>query len=143
MQKISFHYTNQKFSFRRRNLVRSMVERLIRTEGQNVGEIHYIFCSDEYLLQLNQTHLNHDTLTDIITFQYNEPGEPVVSDIYISVERVKENAISFAVSFSDELLRVIFHGALHLVGYKDKTSAQKTEMRRMEDKYLSFFKSST
>ena len=124
-------------------MVRSMVERLIRTEGQNVGEIHYIFCSDEYLLQLNQTHLNHDTLTDIITFQYNEPGEPVVSDIYISVERVKENAISFAVSFSDELLRVIFHGALHLVGYKDKTSAQKTEMRRMEDKYLSVFKSST
>ena len=143
MQKISFHYTNQKFSFRRRNMVRSMVERLIRTEGQKVGEIHYIFCSDEYLLQLNQTHLNHDTLTDIITFQYNEPGEPVVSDIYISVERVKENAISFAVSFSDELLRVIFHGALHLVGYKDKTSAQKTEMRRMEDKYLSVFKSST
>ncbi|MGV3527969.1 MAG: rRNA maturation RNase YbeY [Flavisolibacter sp.] len=142
-QKISFHYTDQKFSFRRRNLVRSTVERLIRAEGQKVGEIHYIFCSDEYLLQLNQTHLKHDTLTDIITFQYNEPREPIVSDIYISVERVRENATTFAVSFSDELLRVIFHGALHLVGYKDKTSVQKSEMRQMEDRYLQVFKSST
>lgn len=108
----------------------------MKKEGREVETINYIFCDDEYLLQMNQQYLNHDTLTDIITFELSPKGQPVVSDIYISVERVRENAKHFMVSFSDELLRVVFHGALHLIGYKDKSSEQVQVMREKEDEFL-------
>ena len=111
---------------------------LFQQEGVYIARIDYIFCSDEYLLQLNQRHLQHDTLTDIITFDLSERAG-VVGEIYISVERVKENATIHKTSFENELQRVVYHGALHLCGYKDKTPSQKAAMRAKEDKYLKMF----
>lgn len=96
-------------------------------------QLTYIFCSDAYLLQLNQEFLSHDTLTDIVTFDLSEDKTQLVGEIYISVDRVKENAEKFATSYNDELHRVIFHGALHLCGFKDKAKADKEEMRSKEN----------
>ena len=96
-------------------------------------QLTYIFCSDEHLLGINKQFLNHDTLTDIITFDLSETKNDLTGEIYISVERIAENAEKFGVSYENELHRVIFHGALHLCGYKDKTAADKQEMRRQED----------
>jgi probable rRNA maturation factor len=107
-------------------------------ENKLIGEINYIFCKDDYLLEKNLTYLNHDTLTDIITFDYSE-NNSLSADIYISVERVKENALIFAVPFEEEIKRVIIHGLLHLVGYKDKTEKEGKEMREKENYYLSNF----
>jgi len=101
-----------------------------------VDEINYIFCSNEYLLQINREYLNHDYYTDIITFDNTEKGEPVQSDIFISVECVAENAQEYNISFQDELHRVMIHGILHLCGYKDKTLQQQKTMRQKEDEYL-------
>ncbi len=108
-------------------------------ESKAIHEINYIFCTDAYLLQLNQNFLQHDTLTDIITFHYHQKNQPIHSDIYISVERVRENAASFGVRFRHEFHRVLFHGALHLCGYKDKTKKDATLMRTLENKYLELF----
>jgi rRNA maturation RNase YbeY len=101
--------------------------------------VNYIFCSDKYLLKINQDFLQHNTYTDIITFQYSAESEAVESDIYISVERVRENAQAFRVSFSRELYRVIFHGALHLCGYKDKSAKDAKVMREKEDYYVGLY----
>lgn len=103
-------------------------------------EIYYLFCSDPYLLKLNKEFLKHDTYTDIITFDLSEKKSNMIqSEIYISVDRVKENAHTLGVSYQEELLRVVFHGALHLCGFKDKTEKDKKEMRRMEEECLSRF----
>ncbi|PQJ09882.1 rRNA maturation RNase YbeY [Flavipsychrobacter stenotrophus] len=102
-------------------------------EGIKKVKLNYICCNDEYLLTINKQFLNHDTLTDIITFDLSETDAELVGEIYISVDRVKENAAKFGVSYLNELHRVIFHGALHLCGYTDKTAADKQEMRRQED----------
>jgi probable rRNA maturation factor len=133
---IHFHYMVDPFSFSRRNLLKSFIKSLCKKEGKQVDTINYIFCTDKFLLELNKTHLNHDTLTDIITFEYNAPGQPLLSDIYISVDRVKENALLFRTSFNRELHRVIFHGALHLCGYQDKKAEQSKLMREKEEEYL-------
>lgn len=101
--------------------------------------VQYVFCDDEYLLTLNQEHLDHDTLTDIITFRYQEHPNPIESDIYISVERVRENALNFGVTFENELHRVMVHGILHLLGFKDKGEEAEKEMRSQEDLALSIF----
>lgn len=95
--------------------------------------LRYIFCSDEYLLEINKQFLNHNTLTDIITFDLSETENDLTGEIYVSVERVAENADKFNKSYNDELHRVIFHGVLHLCGFKDKKEEQKAEMRRQED----------
>ena len=108
-----------------------------KKEGFTIKAVNYIFCSDDYLLKINKVHLNHDTYTDIITFEYSECFEPVFSDIYISVERVRENSKVYNVFFTKELSRVILHGALHLCGYKDKSQKQIAEMRSKEELYLS------
>lgn len=112
------------------------LKRLCMKEGKQVDTINFIFCTDQYLLELNKKHLNHDTLTDIITFEYNPPGQALLSDIYISIERVRENALVFKTSFSRELHRVIFHGVLHLCGYKDKKPEESKLMRFKEEEYL-------
>jgi rRNA maturation RNase YbeY len=98
--------------------------------------ISYIFCNDEFLLKLNQQYLNHDTLTDILTFTLSNSSMPLVSEIYISVERVKENAINLDVPFLSELYRVMVHGVLHLCGYSDHSDSEKLIMRQREDFYL-------
>jgi rRNA maturation RNase YbeY len=108
----------------------------------NKSTLDYIFCTDEHLLGMNQQFLKHNTLTDVITFDLSENAEGLKGEIYISVERVRENALKFGVSYSEELHRVIFHGALHLCGFKDKKEADSLEMRKMEDRCLrEYFKS--
>ena len=111
------------------------ISNTITNEGFSEGEINYIFCDDAYLLDLNIEFLNHDTLTDIISFDYTL-GKLINGDIYISVERVRENSRDFEVTFENELSRVMIHGILHYCGYKDKTEADEAEMRSKENYYI-------
>jgi len=111
------------------------IQHSITREGKVPGEISYIFCSDEYLHKMNIEHLSHDTFTDIITFNYCV-DELINSDLFISIDRVKENAITFNNTFQNELHRVIIHGILHLIGYDDKTEEDQVIMRAKEDFYL-------
>lgn len=109
-----------------------------KSEGFMLGELNYIFCDDTYLLGINQTYLKHDDYTDIITFDYTA-GKIVTGDIYISVERVKDNAGLFKVSFENELLRVMAHGLLHLMGFKDKSEHHSAQMREKEEEKIKMF----
>jgi rRNA maturation RNase YbeY len=136
--KIKFHYLTPT-SIPNRTALKAFVLTLFDRERRQVHLINYIFCDDDYLLELNQKHLAHDTLTDIITFELNERSAPILSDIYISTERVKENAREFGVSFQNELLRVVIHGALHLCGYRDKTQKEQKVMREKETFYMNGF----
>lgn len=111
------------------------IKTVITKENKTLGEINYIFCTDEYLLEKNQTFLNHNTYTDIITFDYSEENQ-ISGDIFISIERVKENARKFAVEFETELKRVMIHGVLHLIGYNDKSEDEQKLMREKENFYL-------
>jgi probable rRNA maturation factor len=119
------------------DLIRGWIENTIAHEGHQAGIMNFVFCDDEYLLELNKTYLNHFTLTDIITFDYAEEMEGISGDIFISVPRVEENALKHEVAFHEELCRVMIHGVLHLLGYKDKTATQKSKMRDKENYYLS------
>jgi len=134
--KIQFNYLKKSFYLPERARLKTFILRLLKKEGVRVGALNYIFCSDEYLLKINKDFLAHDTYSDIITFQYSETKEPVLSDIYISVDRVRENAKIFQTSFLNEFYRVMFHGALHLCGYKDKNKADAQLMRAKEDFYV-------
>ena len=111
---------------------------LAQKEGFKIGDINYIFCDDDYLLKINLEYLRHDTLTDIITFDYVE-NNVLNGDIYISIERVMDNSVIFSVSFEQELLRVLSHGVLHLCGYKDKTKEDAATMRKKEDAAIQLF----
>jgi probable rRNA maturation factor len=134
---IYFHFLTNPFFFPKRKELKGYLRSLFKKEGKAVEQINYIFCKDEYLLSLNKMHLKHDTYTDIITFELSPKGEALVADIYISTERVRENAQTFQTPFQKELHRVIFHGALHLCGYKDKTKEQSQLMRTKEEENLS------
>ena len=136
---IHFHFTSGRFYLPNRTVLKGFIVDLFEREGLKVNTINYIFCDDAYLLGINQQYLNHDTYTDIVTFPLSETGEPIVSDIYISVERVRANAATFQTTFTRELHRVIFHGVLHLCGYKDKKKAEAEEMRRMEEESLELY----
>ncbi len=114
------------------------IEAVIASEAKKLEELSYIFCDDDYLLNLNEEFLKHDTYTDIITFDYSV-GKILQGDIYISTERVKENSNEFNVSFDEELRRVIIHGVLHLCGYKDKTTEQSLLMRQKEEEKMQLF----
>lgn len=116
---------------------RSWLNEVATNEGRSIGNLNYIFCSDAYLLTINQEYLGHDTLTDIITFDNAEHAAVLEGDIYISVDRVADNAKKFETSFESELHRVMVHGLLHLIGHKDKTASQKKIMRKKESAYLS------
>lgn len=116
----------------------SWIESIIVSENKNVGEIAYVFCDDEYLHAINMQYLNHDTFTDIISFDYSE-GDIISGDIFISIERVRENAIDFKVSFEEELKRVLAHGVLHYCGYKDKSDTDVALMRRKEEEKINMF----
>lgn len=105
------------------------------SEGKTIGEINIIFCSDDYLLELNKQYLNHDYYTDVITFDYSQ-DQIISGDIFISIDRVRDNAHTYQQTFEDELNRVIVHGVLHLIGYKDKTDQEQKLMRQKEDFYL-------
>ena len=126
-------------SLRERTRLKTFIAALFRREKARLGQLQYVFCSDGYLLDINRQYLKHDYYTDIITFDLSDPGHPINAEIYISVDRVRENAREFNSSVQQELHRVIFHGALHLCGYTDKGEAAAKEMRKMEDKYLSLY----
>ncbi|WP_274474991.1 rRNA maturation RNase YbeY [Mangrovimonas aestuarii] len=131
---ISFNYETE-FNLSDENGIGSWISDVIEQEGCSEGEINYIFCDDEYLHKLNVEFLDHDTLTDIISFDYTM-GKLISGDIFISVERVEDNAKDFEVDFETELKRVIVHGVLHYCGYKDKTDEEAKVMRSKEDYYL-------
>lgn len=128
-------FTETAFELQDEDKISEWIKKAISDENKIEGEINFIFVSDDYLFDLNKTYLNHDTLTDIITFD-NSVGNILHSDIYISVERVRDNASDFNVSFDEELHRVIIHGVLHLAGYKDKTEQEAEKMRSRENHYL-------
>lgn len=115
------------------------LEDLILSEGKKTGEINYIFCDDEYLLKINQDYLQHDYYTDIITFDYVK-GKTISAEIFVSLQRISDNASTLSRDYEEELRRVLAHGILHLAGYKDKTEAEEKEMRRMEDLYLAKYR---
>ncbi len=131
-------YNEIDFEIENREEIIDWIKRVVGSEGFDVGELVYIFCDDVYLLEINQKYLNHDTYTDIITFDYSE-GEVIGGDVFISVDRVRENSKVFGVSFYNELLRVLAHGALHLMGYKDKLDDDAAIMRRKEDEKIKMF----
>ncbi len=118
------------------DVVREWVNGLVTSYGKTVGELYYLFCSDEYLYKMNVDILNHDFYTDIITFQNNEEGIVLSGELYISVDRIKDNAIMMGLKYEDELNRVMAHGVLHLMGFKDKTDEEAAVMRQQEDKCL-------
>jgi probable rRNA maturation factor len=134
---IDFNYETE-FTLDNEGAISNWISSVIESEGKKEGEINYIFCDDEYLLQINQEHLQHDYYTDIISFDYTI-GNEISGDLFISVDRVKENAIDFNVSFEEELKRVLVHGVLHYCGYKDKTDADELLMRSKEDEKLAMF----
>lgn len=117
-------------------LIKSFLPLIFLEENVEFTEVTYIFCSDEYLLGLNKEFLNHDTLTDILTFTMSEESLPIVSEIYISIDRIKDNSKELKVEFEEELRRVMIHGILHLCGYSDHTPELKKEMTGKEDYYL-------
>lgn len=137
MGTISFNNHNVSIRLRDKSLLKTFLSSIFAQEGFDFKSVSYIFCTDEFLLKLNQQYLNHDTFTDILTFTLSGSSLPIVSEIYISVERVKENASLLNISYETELHRVMIHGILHLCGYEDITLKQKAAMRGKEDYYLS------
>lgn len=139
---MSIFFTGNINSFRLHNKhkLERWITMVIEQEGKRVGKLSYFFCDDEYLLDVNRRFLNHDTYTDIITFDYTE-GDHVSGDIMISVDRVKDNALQFGVSFEQELHRVIIHGVLHLLGQGDKGEEESRQMRSRENASLEIYDS--
>jgi len=135
---ISFNYEIP-FKLTKENKFVDWITKILVDATFQLGEINYIFCDDDYLHKLNIEFLEHDTLTDIISFD-NTVGKLIGGDIFISIERVKDNASDFDVSFDDELKRVMIHGILHFMGFKDKTKIEKELMRKEEDKAINLFK---
>ncbi|WP_276379325.1 rRNA maturation RNase YbeY [Flavobacterium sp. H4147] len=134
---INFNYETE-FTLENEQAYNDWLSSVIVSEKKNEGEINYIFCDDEYLHKINVEYLNHDTLTDIISFDYTV-GNEISGDIFVSVERVEDNAKDFNVSFEEELKRVLAHGILHYCGYKDKSDEDAELMRSKEDEKISMF----
>lgn len=139
MSKASINFFTEETSYilKEKRAVKAWIASAITEEGYILQELNFILCSDEYLLRINQEYLNHDTYTDVITFDNSEVLKTIVGDIFISIERIKENAKTFKHPVGQELCRVMIHGTLHLLGYKDKGKAAKTLMTAKEDYYLS------
>ncbi|RTY70387.1 rRNA maturation RNase YbeY [Flavobacterium sp. LS1P28] len=134
---INFNYETD-FNLDNEEAVVAWLENVITSENKKEGEINYIFCDDDFLHKINVEYLNHDTLTDIISFDYSM-GNELHGDIFVSVERVKDNAADFNVSFEQELKRVLVHGILHYCGYKDKGESEELLMRSKEDEKIAMF----
>lgn len=135
---IYFSSENIDFEFENESKVKKWITAVVQAQNMRVGNINYLFCDDAYLIGVNQAYLNHDTYTDIITFDYVE-GNVVSGDILISVERVRENACTFVSPFEQELLRVVIHGVLHLLGQADKTDEEAAAMRKKEEAALALW----
>lgn len=140
MVPIQFRSADRGLQLGGKTRLKSFLVTLFKKERVGLQYITYIFCSDAFLLKMNKDFLQHDYYTDIITFGLSDKGVPVEAEIYISIDRVKDNAKTLGISFSDEVCRVIFHGALHLCGYKDKKKSEIAVMRAKEDQYLRLYK---
>lgn len=134
---IEFHFKSE-FRLKSAAQYSDWVSRIINSEDFVVGQIDYIFCTDDELLKINVEYLKHDTLTDIITFDYSD-GTTISGDVFISTDRVKDNAVTFNVDFNEELLRVMSHGVLHLMGYGDKSDKEISLMRKKEEEKIKMF----
>jgi probable rRNA maturation factor len=139
MSKIAIQFFTEDlvYTLKHKTKIRTWLLQTITAEGYKLAELNFILCSDEYLLGINQQYLNHDTYTDVITFDNSEEEKTIVGDIFISLERIQENAKNFKSTTYDELCRVMVHGTLHLLGYEDKSKADKAMMTQKEDDYLS------
>jgi probable rRNA maturation factor len=138
MTTVQFFFPSKNISIRSRNDLKQFIQSIFKQEGKKLSHLTYVFCSDEYLLDINRQHLNHDFYTDIITFDLSSTSA-ITGEIYISTDRVRDNARQLDTLLNEELHRVIFHGALHLCGYRDKTRTEQKEMRKKEDLYLNLY----
>ena len=139
---ITFNKADKNATLANRAALKAFIARAIKKEGLAIESLQYIFCSDKFLLGINKSYLQHDYYTDIISFDLSETKGKLIGEVYISIDRVKDNAKTHQTSLKEELLRVIFHGALHFCGYKDKKPADVKKMRSQEDKWLkSYLKS--
>jgi rRNA maturation RNase YbeY len=136
LNKVQFNYADRKLALIGKTALKAHIVSLFKKEKKSLESIDYIFCSDEHLLQINRDFLQHDYYTDIITFDLSNPGSGTIAEVYISVDRVKDNAATHGTSFQKEMFRVLFHGALHLCGYKDKKPKDIALMREKEDYYI-------
>ena len=137
MARVEFFSQDITFKFPKPRKTSLWIQRVIQKEKKELVHLNYILCSDLYLLSINEQYLKHKTLTDIITFDNSDDPALIEGDIFISAERVRENSVELGTSFEEELMRVVVHGVLHLLGYRDKTPLQKSIMRKKEDAYLS------
>jgi probable rRNA maturation factor len=137
MPKINFFTEDITYNLKQKTKIKSWIKATIEEEDYALEELNFIFCSDAYLLRINQDYLQHDDYTDVVTFDNAETLKTIVGDIFISIDRIKENAGQFKSTVEAELCRVMIHGTLHLLGYKDKTKMAKTQMTAKEDYYLS------
>jgi len=137
---VNFFSEDVKYTLKNKTQIRQWIYDTIVAEGYTLEELNFILCSDEYLLVINQQYLNHDTYTDVITFDNSEVPKSILGDIFISIERIQENAKQFKGTVQQELCRVMIHGTLHLLGFKDKGKAAKTLMTQKEDQYLALLK---
>ncbi len=136
MASINFFTEDITFKLKNKTTVKAWIKATIKEEAYQLNELNFILCSDAYLLRINQDYLQHDDFTDVITFDNSEGLKTIVGDIFISLERIEENAEKFQIPMLNELFRVMIHGTLHLLGYKDKTKAAKSLMTEKEDYYL-------
>ena len=139
MNKISFHFNDVSVELKNRQLLKRFITDLFHQESTHFSKLDYIFCTDSFLLGLNKDYLQHNYYTDIITFNLADARTPVIGELYISIDRVRDNAKNLGLTFSEELLRVMFHGALHLCGYVDKKLVEKDEMTCKENFYLELY----
>lgn len=136
---ISFNKADANATLANRVALKSFIEKKVKKEGYSIDSLIYVFCSDKYLLKINKDFLSHDYYTDIISFDLSDVPGQLIGEVYISVDRVKDNAKTHGTSLKEELHRVIFHGALHFCGYKDKKPSDAKKMRQMEDAWLSAY----
>jgi probable rRNA maturation factor len=139
MQKVQFYSLDRRPALKERTRLKLFIEKLFTTEKKRLGNLSYIFCSDEYLLTINRNFLKHDFYTDVITFNLSSSKNEIEGEVYLSIDRIKDNAKQMGVSFKEEMHRVVFHGTLHLCGYKDKNKTDQQQMRLAENKYLKLY----
>jgi probable rRNA maturation factor len=139
MSAVKFHIIDENPALSQKTKLKQFINHIFSSEGKELNSIDFIFCNDEHLLSMNQQFLQHDYFTDILTFDLSKDGSAITGEIYISVDRVKENAVTHNTTYINELRRVIFHGVLHLCGYLDKTNNEKTLMTEKENHYLEQF----
>jgi probable rRNA maturation factor len=137
--KVSFNYADRKLPLNEKRFIKKFIECIFLKEKKKLEYLKYVFCSDDYLLKINVQFLHHNFYTDIISFNLSSNEKTVKGEIYVSIDRAKENYHKYKTSLQEEFLRVIFHGALHLCGYKDKSPPEKKTMRRKEDFYITMF----